>query len=106
MRADALEQVFLTRTGGVYRVLLVFESAAGARERVNLTAPHGDESAAVAFVARYLMQRGAHLAARPRLRIESAGELRDAPHLLTRLSAALAAGGGASERGQAAPLGD
>lgn len=100
MRADLLEQVFLQQLGGVYQVLLVFESPAGARQRVRLSAPPGDDKAAVAFVARYLEQSGAKLAKRPRLRIESAGSLRDAPELLARLVAAVARHRGSdAERG-------
>jgi len=90
VRADALEQVFLRREGGVYTVLLVFESPSGSRERVTLTAPRGDENAAVDYLVRYLVQRGATLARRPRLRVETAGALSDAPRLLERLTTAMA----------------
>lgn len=90
MRADSLEQVFLQPRDGVYQVLLVFESPAGARERVTLTAPSGDEKSTVDYIATYLVQRGGDLAKRPRLRVESAGgNLRDAPELLQRLTAAV-----------------
>ncbi len=92
MRADMVEQVFLKRQAGVYQVLLVLESAAGRRERVNLTAPSGDERATVDFVARYLLQRGASLAARPRLRVETGDGLSDAPLLLERLVTAVTSG--------------
>ena len=90
MRADRLEQVFLQHKAGVYEALLVFESPAGARERVRLTAPVGDDVAAVDFVARYLGLQGAGLARRPRLRVASVGGgLRDAPELLERLRTAV-----------------
>lgn len=89
MRADLLEQVFLRRQDGVYQVLLVFESEAGDRQRVTLSAPYGDEATVVDFVARYLRQQGAGLARRPRLRVETAGNLRDAPDLLDRLVVAV-----------------
>jgi len=102
VRADLLEQVFLTAKSGVYEVLLVFESPAGARERVTLTAPRGDDRAAVDFVARHLALTGATLARRPRLRVASAsGALRDDAELLERLKVAVArhgADGGAAER--------
>lgn len=91
MRADLLEQVFLEQRGGAFQVLLVFESAAGARERVRLSAPPGDDASAVDFVSRYLERTGATLAKRPRLRIERGGSLSDAPDLLARLVAAVGA---------------
>jgi hypothetical protein len=91
VRAERLEQVFLERKGGVFQVLLVFESPAGARERVRLSAPPGDDASAVDFVARYLERTGATLARRPRLRIARGGSLNDAPDLLARLVAAVAA---------------
>lgn len=90
MRADRLEQVFLRQRGGVFEVLLVFEAVTGARQRVTLTAPQGGAETAVDFVARYLGQQGAGLATRPRLRLERAGSLSDAPELLARLVAAVA----------------
>lgn len=99
MRADLLEQVFLRPVGGVFQVLMVFESSAGKRERVTLSAPPGDATSAVDFVARYLEQQGAALAKRPRLRVESAaGSLRDAPELLARLVATAATPRGAGSR--------
>lgn len=90
MRADSLEQVFIRRESGVHTLLLVFESRSGRRERVTLTAPRGDESAAIDFLARYLAQTGARLAAKPRVRVETGSGMTDAPHLLARLGAAVA----------------
>lgn len=98
MRADSLEQVFIRRASGVHHLLLVFESRAGSRERVTLTAPRGDEASAIDFLARYLAQSGARLAARPRVRVQTGSGLIDAPHLLARLGAAVATDERASGR--------
>jgi len=84
VRADRLEQVFLTPRAGRLEVLLVLESEAGARERVSLTAPtpgvgQAAELAAARFVARWLAGRGAGPAALVRVRRHRADALEDAP---------------------------
>lgn len=84
MRADRLEQVFLTPKDGRFEVLLVLESEAGARERVVLTAPTPGVGTAAQlgagrFVARWLAQRGAGPAAFVRVRRHRGDLLEDAP---------------------------
>lgn len=84
MRADRLEQVFLKRKRGGYELLLVLESAAGARQRVTVSVPPTvatSEQAAMAYLVRWLRGRGAGLAGMLRVRREVAGELEDAPEL-------------------------
>ncbi len=84
MRADRLEQVFLTPKGGRLEVLLVLESEAGARERVTLTSPSpgvgsAAEAAALRFVAKWLWQRGGGPAHLLRVRCHRGAELDEAP---------------------------
>ncbi len=101
MRADRLEQVFVKRVGAGFELLLVLESAAGRRERVTLNAPSsvaGSESAAVEYLARWLLGRGGVPARRVRVRRERGGELHDAPELLQLLLAKLGADGRTEER--------
>lgn len=100
MRADALEQVFLERQGGVYRLLLVLESPAGARERVSLTTNARDEAGALHFLLNYLRQQGHGLAGRVRVRRTQGGSLVDAPELVERLLAAHGGGRATGGRGK------
>jgi len=84
VRADRLEQVFLTPKGGRLEVLLVLESEAGGRERVTLLAPRAGvgsaaEVAAARFVARWLWQRGGGPAQLLRVRSNRGAALADAP---------------------------
>jgi hypothetical protein len=84
VRADRLEQVFLTPKGGRLEVLLVLESEAGGRERVRLLAPGAGvgsaaEVAAARFVARWLWHRGGGPAHLLRVRANRGAELADAP---------------------------
>lgn len=86
MRADRLEQLFLTPRGGRYVALLVLESEAGARERVTLQPPGAGvtgaaESAAARYVARWLWQQGGEPLTRLRVRVQRSGTLEDAPAL-------------------------
>jgi len=85
MRAEVLEQVFVKRAAGAYELLLVLESAAGSRERVNLTAPGQDEGAAMRFLAAYLRQEGLGISRRARVRRHRGQGLEEAPDLLERL---------------------
>lgn len=83
MRADRLEQVFITQRGGRLELLLVLESEAGARERVTLVSPtpgvsSAAELAAARFVARWLWQQGCELARLVRVRRHRGGNLEDA----------------------------
>lgn len=84
MRADRLEQLFVKRTGASYELLLVMESAAGARQRVTLTAPPAvatSERAATQYLVRWLRGRGATLADKVRVRRQRGDALTEAPEL-------------------------
>ncbi|MFO7544259.1 MAG: hypothetical protein R6W77_02065 [Trueperaceae bacterium] len=81
MRADVLEQVFLRSRAGRTTLLLVLEAPSGARTRVTLQTPAGDEADAMRFLARYLEREGLAPSARLRVRRERGGALEDAPAL-------------------------
>ena len=81
MRADVLEQVFLRPRAGRCTLLLVLEAPSGARSRVTLQAPAGDEDAAIRFLARYLEREDVAPSSRLRVRRERGGALEDAPAL-------------------------
>ncbi|MFA7460568.1 MAG: hypothetical protein WCY60_06130 [Trueperaceae bacterium] len=104
MRADRLEQVFVKRAGAGYELLLVLESDAGRRERVTLSVPKSvaaTDTAAVAYLVRWLRSSGAGLAAKVRVRRERSGELSDAPQLRQQLlDADLSSGAGTAVGGR------
>lgn len=82
MRAEALEQVFVSRKGGRVELRLVMEAVSGARSRSSLLAPTADPAEAVRWAGRQLALAGeVRDLSRLRLRVERAGELQDDPAL-------------------------
>lgn len=98
MRADVLEQVFLRRQAGRATLLLVLEAPSGARTRVTIQTPEGDEEGAMRYLARYLKREGMSLSARLRVRRERGGALSDAPELRDVLVRATGRSGNAPSR--------
>lgn len=83
----------MKRAGGGFELLMVLETAAGARQRVTVTAPPTiarDEQGAVRYLANWLTARGARSAKMLRVRVERGGQLVDDPSLKALLLAALA----------------
>jgi hypothetical protein len=82
-----VEQVILTRDGGLVSALVVLEAPSGARTRERWPALAGDPEAAVGRLAVQLARRGDVDGVRPRLRVRvGRGEaLRDRDDLARRL---------------------
>lgn len=82
-----VEQVILTRDGGLVSALVVLEAPSGARTRERWPALAGDPEAAVDRLAVHLARRGDVDGVRPRLRVRvGRGEaLRDRDDLARRL---------------------
>lgn len=98
VRADVLEQVFVRHQAGRVTLLLVLEAPSGARTRVTLQAPKGDEEGAMRYLARYLEREGLAPSARLRVRRERGGSLSDAPDLRDVLVRSTGGSGGAGWR--------
>jgi hypothetical protein len=64
-----VEQVILTRDGGLVSALVVLEAPSGARTRERWPAVAGDPEAAIDRLAAQLARRGDVDGARPRLRV-------------------------------------
>jgi hypothetical protein len=98
VRADVLEQVFVRHRAGRATLLLVLEAPSGARTRVTLPSPEGDEEGAMRFLARYLEREGLTPSGRLRVRRERGGSLSDAPELRDALVRATGRSGNARSR--------